>query len=262
MLGDAQVAHYLDRLQYGGTTVPGLATLQALHRAHICHLPFENLDIFLGRRITLTTDSLFGKLVAARRGGICYELNYLFHALLSALGFEVQLLSAEVFNGKAYGKAFAHLLLLVTVDGERFIADVGFGDSFREPLGLYGPASIQLGVGYQIAHNDNYYTLFQLKDDGVSQAIYRFSLTAHGIEAFHEMCVYQQTSPDSHFTDKTICSIATEDGRLSISNRRLIRTTLGNRTEQIIETDAQYLALLQSHFCVSLPYAPPMDKLS
>ncbi|MFB3065782.1 MAG: arylamine N-acetyltransferase, partial [Planctomycetota bacterium] len=126
----------LRRIGYEGARDPNADVLQALHRAFVLSVPFENLDIHLGRPIVLDEAALFDKIVKRRRGGFCYEMNGLFAALLRALGFDVTLLSARVVgtDGKA-GPEFDHLVLLVPLS-ERRLADVGFGDVFVHPLRL------------------------------------------------------------------------------------------------------------------------------
>lgn len=261
MLSPQQVNGYLARLHYRGKTAPDLATLRALHRLHMLYLPFENIDIFLGRKIDLATDALHAKLVTAERGGFCYELNYLFCSLLRALDFEVQLLSANVFNGQAFGPPFDHLLLLVSCNGDQFIADVGFGDSFRQPLRLNGPAVIEAGASYDVVRCEQSFTLRRQKGVASIEVQYRFDLAAHAIEAFHARCLWQQRSPNSHFTQKALCSIATEEGRLSLSNMRLIRSERGTRTEQTIVSEAAWHAALHQYFGLSLSTPVPMERL-
>lgn len=132
---------YLDRIGYAGPRAPEAATLRALHRAHLLAVPFENLDIALGRPLALDEAALFDKIVRRGRGGFCYELNSLFAALLRALGFDVALLSARVLTDGQPGPEFDHMTLLVQRPADagapgpqRCLADVGFGASFLEPL--------------------------------------------------------------------------------------------------------------------------------
>src|SRR5580692_3744465 len=127
---------YLARIQYAGPTEANAETLRALHRAHLVAVPFENLDIHLGRKITVDEAAILNKVVGLRRGGFCYELNGAFAALLRALGFSVTLLSARVSRDDGSASAeFDHLTLRVDLE-ESWLADVGFGDSFLEPLRL------------------------------------------------------------------------------------------------------------------------------
>src|ERR1041384_2069181 len=90
------VVTYLQRLNYHGSTEPTAETLGELHRAHMLAVPFENLDIHLGREIVLDDERLYAKVVERRRGGFCYELNGAFAGLLGALGFDVKMLAAGV----------------------------------------------------------------------------------------------------------------------------------------------------------------------
>jgi len=131
------VKAYLDRIAYRGSTAPNSETLRALHRAHLLAVPFENLDIALGRRIAMDLDAFVRKVVERRRGGFCYELNGAFAALLRALEFKVTLLSARVVGeGGRESPEFDHLCLRVELE-ESWLADVGFGELFLEPLRLH-----------------------------------------------------------------------------------------------------------------------------
>src|SRR5437763_17205555 len=133
---DMNVTAYLERINYHGATEPSAATLRDLHRAHLLTVPFENLDIHLGREIVLDDERLYSKVVERRRGGFCYELNGAFAALLSGLGFNVKKLAAGVGRADgSFGPMFDHMALMVELN-ERWLADVGFGEGFREPLRL------------------------------------------------------------------------------------------------------------------------------
>ena len=124
---------YLQRINYRGSLVPNLDTLRSLHRAHMFSVPFENLDIHLGRTIVLDEELFYEKIVGRKRGGFCYELNGLFAALLRDIGYDVTTLSARVADGDSLGPDFDHMCLLVQFEA-RWLVDVGFGESFVEPL--------------------------------------------------------------------------------------------------------------------------------
>lgn len=262
MLNETQIDVYLHRLAYQGPRHADLATLTALHQAHLQHIAFENLDISLGKKLDLSTDALLSKLLLQGRGGFCYELNQAFALLLEALGFTVSRLSARVHNGKDYGPDFDHMLLLVHVDGQDYLADVGFGDCFRTPLQLGGEGAHELGLHYYLlADGEHHYVLIQTKDGGVGHAQYRFSLQAHAISDFFEMCEYQQTSPLSHFTQKSICSIATLVGRVSISNNKCIITDAAGRHVHSIHGEGEYRAVLLEYFGMKLAGDVDVGKL-
>jgi len=267
MLNELQIQAYLDRITYTGPRVATLEVLTALHVAHLQHIPFENLDISLGRKLDLSTPALLDKLLQQQRGGFCYELNQAFSLLLQVFGFQTSLISARVFNGKDYGPDFDHMLIQVHVDGQSWIADVGFGDSFRTPLAIHGQPISELGMQYQVQTEPGSqpdaacFRLMQGKDDKDMRPQFRFSLQAFEIADFEAMCLYQQTSSLSHFTQKTICSIATPEGRISISNNKCISTERGIRHVHSIQTENEYRALLLQHFGIRLAANADVKKL-
>src|SRR5271169_327828 len=131
---EMDVQAYLQRIEYDGPRRPSAACLRALHRQHLFTVPFENLDIPLGNPIVLDLAHLFDKIVVRRRGGFCYELNGLFGELLTAMGFKVQMLAARVHRDDGpFGPEFDHMLLKVELE-EPWLADVGFGESFVNPI--------------------------------------------------------------------------------------------------------------------------------
>jgi arylamine N-acetyltransferase len=131
------VAAYLRRLGFDGEQPPTAAVLAHLHRAHLERVPFENLDIHLGIPIHLDAHAFAEKVGLHGRGGFCYELNGAFAALLTALGFDIELLEARVHSPSGLGGRFGHLCLAVRFGGKRMLADVGFGRGcFDEPISL------------------------------------------------------------------------------------------------------------------------------
>jgi N-hydroxyarylamine O-acetyltransferase len=125
---------YLSRVGYDGDGTPSAETLCALHRAHVAAIPFENLDIRLGRGIAVDLESVQAKLVARRRGGYCYEHGILFAAALERLGYGVQRLLGRVGGYTEQPRGRTHMALLVDAGDERWLADVGFGGGLLEPL--------------------------------------------------------------------------------------------------------------------------------
>jgi N-hydroxyarylamine O-acetyltransferase len=128
---------YLERIGLDAPPTCDVAGLTAIQRAHRLAIPFENLDIRLGRGIALDVDALAAKLVVARRGGYCFEQNGLFLAALRALGFGARPLLARVWLGlPAEVPPRTHMLVVVAIDGRDWIADVGFGGSYSPPMPL------------------------------------------------------------------------------------------------------------------------------
>jgi len=216
----------------------------------------------------LRNERLYDKIVLRRRGGFCYELNGMFAWLLRQLEYQVTLLSAEVAeSGGAFSPAYDHLTLLIhQVDGADWLADVGFGDSYRRPLRMEPDVEQDGGDGHtyrlRVAQSRDGarderdqlpYWLVEQRGDGSAvqlEPVYRFTLQPHALADFTERCVFQQTSPESHFTQKRICSLALPDGRISLSDLRLITTRDGEREERLLSSEDEYRAVLAERFGV------------
>jgi N-hydroxyarylamine O-acetyltransferase len=259
MMSAEAVPLYLARLGYAGPLSPTAETLRALHTAHMYSVPFENLDIGLGRRLSLSRAALFDKIVTRRRGGFCYELNGLFAWLLERLGFSVSYLSARIVNATGQeGPEFDHLTLAVVcpADGrpaERWLADVGCGDSFVEPLRLApGVEQVQGGRAFWLAERGDDLDCWQRLAGAEPERQYAFSLQPRQFPSDYEpMCLHQQTAPESHFTQHRMCTLATPAGRLTLSDRRWIVTEHGVRRETQID-DAEFERRLRADFGVAL----------
>jgi len=247
------VPSYLARISYSGPTAPTAATLRAIHHAHLRTVPFENLDISLGRQIGVDEDAFLRKIVEQRRGGFCYELNGAFAALLRAIGFRVTLLSARVARDQGgEGPEFDHLTLQVDLD-EPWLADVGFGESFLEPLRLQvGPEQADPAGTFRLVPLGESLQLEQFDPDGHWKRQYSFALLPRRLEQFAGMCHYHQTSSDSSFTQNRICTKATPDGRITVSGMKLIVARNGHREEKVLTSEEEWNNTLQQHFGISL----------
>ena len=259
---------YLTRLNYSNPVKPDAETLHGLQFAHLLTVPFENLDIGLKRPIQLTEEALWKKIILHNRGGFCYELNGLFAWLLKQIGFDVTYLNARVFNREGkLGIEFDHLALLVKIPNQagRWLADVGFGDSFNKPLSfekdgeqaqgavLSGKAVSKGLRAYRLEQTPDGYITWQKNYDGTWGRQYFFDLQPRNFPADYESaCLYHQTSPESSFTRGSIISRATTDGRVSLEDGWLIVTANGKREKIPIANDEEYQALLKEHFGVEL----------
>ncbi|HYM78556.1 MAG TPA: arylamine N-acetyltransferase [Candidatus Dormibacteraeota bacterium] len=247
------VTSYLARIAYTGSTAPTADTLRALHRAHLFAVPFENLDISLGRKIVVDEAANVKKVVEFRRGGTCYELNGAFAALLRALGFQVTLLSARVSrpNG-GEGPEFDHLALRVDL-AEPWLTDVGFGESFLEPLRLEsGGEQLDPAGTFRIVAAGERLQMERAAPDAGWTPQYSFSLHPRRLEEFAGMCHYHQTSPDSSFTQERICSRATPEGRITLAALKLIRTSNGQRVERLLASEDEWISTLREQFGIKL----------
>jgi N-hydroxyarylamine O-acetyltransferase len=251
------ILHYLARIGYLEPIKRDAQTLRGLHLAHMQTVPFENLDIGLKRSILLTNEALWDKLIVQKRGGFCYELNGLFAWLLQELGFEVIYLNARVYNRKGrLGIPFDHLALLVRIPGEAgaWLMDVGFGDSFNEPLSFEERDEQPQGLrSYRLEQTADGYVVWERDYDGSWARQYFFDLQPHSFPAdYEEACLYHQTSPKSSFTRGSIISRATPRGRVSLEDGRLILTQDGKRSEHQIADKGEYRRLLKKYFGLAL----------
>jgi N-hydroxyarylamine O-acetyltransferase len=260
------VQAYLRRIDYQGSLTPDIDLLRSLHRAHLFTVPFENLDIHLGREIVCDESRILHKIVNEKRGGFCYELNGAFAALLRALGFRVTLLSCRVARQDgSYGPEFDHLTLRVDLE-EPWLADVGFGDCFLEPLRLGSRLEQeQTGRVYRLtsrmtsaASIDAVFGL-EVMAEGRWKKEYAFTLQPRELSDFAGMCHYHQTSPESHFTRQRICSLATPEGRITLSDEKLIETRKGSRQERLLSGDQEWRSMLREVFGVVLPESPQKE---
>jgi N-hydroxyarylamine O-acetyltransferase len=221
-------------------------------------VPFENLDIGLKRPILLTEEVLWDKIVVQRRGGFCYELNGLFAELLKQIGFDVTYLNGRVFNHRdgQLGIDFDHLALLVGVPGQsgRWLADVGFGDSFNEPLRFEERGEQVQGLrAYRLEQVPDGFITWQRNYDGSWERHYFFDLQPHQFpEEYEAGCLYHQTSPRSSFTRGSIISRATPAGRVSLEDGWLILTENGQRSTRPLENKQEYQKLLKEYFDMTL----------
>ena len=250
---DFDIGAYCARIGVEGPLPVNAATLRRLHVAHLLTVPFENLDIHLRRPIVLDEGRIFEKIVRRGRGGFCYEQNGLFAAALRAAGFPVALLEARV-GAKRWetGRPWDHLTLLVTLE-ERWLADVGFGDGFREPLRLdeAGPQAQGDGV-WRARHDGCEGALERRTAQGDWQDEYRFRLRPRSLGDFAAGCEHHQRSAESHFTQQRVCTLATARGRITLGDRRLIVREDGRREERDLADEAEFQQLLRDFFNIAL----------
>jgi len=244
---------YLARIDFSGPTEPTAENLRSLHRAHLFSIPFENLDISLRRKIVLNEAAILNKVVADHRGGFCYELNYAFSALLRALGYQVTLLSARVARANGgEGPEFDHLTLRVDLE-EPWLADVGFGESFLQPLRLQPSLEQSDPAGvFRLVRIGERFRMEKLDPGDCWKPQYSFSPQPRRLEEFSGMCHYHQTSPDSSFTQTRICSRATPDGRTTLADLKLIITSKGKRTESMLASEEEWIRVLSEQFGIHI----------
>lgn len=244
---------YLNRIGIENIKDPSLKFLKELQNRHLLSIPFEDLDIPDRNRIELDLNKIYKKIIPSKRGGFCYELNGLFYWLLTSLGFNVDMLSARVFNSQKneFGLEYDHMTLLVHLDKD-YLVDVGFGDSFRRPIEMPDGETEDIIGHYRISKKED--KLFELlkKEENDFSSQYCFTKDAKRLEDYKEMCAFQQDSPTSHFRTRMLCTIATETGRITLSNNSLTITENGIKTKTEFTGDNEFYFLLNKYFGIAL----------
>jgi N-hydroxyarylamine O-acetyltransferase len=241
---------YLSRIKFFGKAKADLNTLNQLHQNHIFHIPFENLDIQSGQKIHLEELKLFNKIIKSKRGGFCYELNYLFLALLLNLGFDAKMISARIFENNEFGPQFDHMAIIVRLGNEEWLADVGFGDLFIKPLKINQKTEqIDGGTTFKISPFSERSYLLSKSENGLEfEKKYVFETNEKQLEEFLPQCELKQQSPDSYFVKNKVCTIAQKNGRKTIFNSKYIEKQNGNKTELLIENKEQEKNILEKKF--------------
>lgn len=246
-LSQTELAAYLARIGLAEEPAPGAAGLASLQHAHRAAIPFENLDIALGRGVSLDPDAMFAKLVTQRRGGYCFEQNLLLLRALRRLGFAAEPALARVWLlGADPVPPRTHLTLIVTLGGQRWIADAGFGGSVLPPLRLDGSAAAAPdGVIYRIRPDPDHGWMV-LRDEAPQYSFTEAPVWPADLEQANH---WTATSPASRFVQNpAIVTRPTPDGFASLVNRTL---KLGG-AEHVIAGASEYRALLAELFGIEL----------
>ena len=212
-------------------------------------IPFENLDIIYGNNIILKKDRIYDKIVKRGRGGFCYELNGLFSRLLRELGYSVSLVSARVMNEDGtFGQEFDHLGIIVHLGDKKYLVDVGFGDSTRKPIEFPNGMSEDVSGKYRlIRDNWEVYYLMRWKDNYWA-CLYKFSLKPRELNDFTGMCRFFQTSEESHFNKSPFIFLATKMGRITLTDKELIRTNGSKKSNSKVNSKEEFEGLLGKYF--------------
>lgn len=241
---------YFKRIQYTGKRTVSAKTLKQLHTAHVMRIPFENLDIFHKKNISLEREDLFNKIVLNHRGGYCFEMNGLFSAVLEEMGYQVTNHLARVYRNGFENSGKTHMVLLVEVDQKTWVCDVGFGGN-----GLTAPILLEEGLEqehflrtHRIMRDDDYGYRLEFKIADQFQPIYAFTLEkccpADYLIANH----YTATYPGSFFTQLMMCAIVTEVGKITFLDGQLKITAGDNQTEEMIVGDMAIKETLKAYF--------------
>jgi N-hydroxyarylamine O-acetyltransferase len=245
---------YFHRIEWRGGTDPTYATLAGLLDAHTAHIPFENLDVLLGRKIRLDLEGLQVKLVQCRRGGYCFEHAILFAAVLEALGFAPVRHAARVIVFRPPAEVpRTHMFLSVTVDGTRYVVDPGFGPfASRLPLPLDGTGVPAERPTHRVARERDDWVLYATRDGAQIPAWVSAMRAEYPID-FEVANHFTATHPDSMFRNWILASAVTPDGRVNVLNRDVTHLRAGKITKAELPDRTTLRALLVEHFGFDLP---------
>lgn len=255
---------YLARLRLPARVTTDAEGLGRLQRAHRQSIPFENLDVMLGRPVRITSDAVFEKLVGQGRGGFCFEHNRLFLDALAALGFAARPLLARVWLGATETPPLTHTLALVDLGGQPWIADSGFGGSYTPPMPLVDGAEATApdGAHFRLVRDEAHgWMLLRDGEPGTTDgrgtgAGFRpqYSFTTDDVwDADLAMGAHwAATAPGSRFTDASIVSIVLPRGFASLTNRSYRRSAGGEETSAVIDDPRVYRMRLSMMFGIDL----------
>jgi N-hydroxyarylamine O-acetyltransferase len=255
MAADLDLDAYLARTGGPGPLAATLEGLVALHRAHCAAIPFENLDILLGRPIELELDALQAKLVRARRGGYCFEQNTLFRAALEAVGFRVTPLAARVRAGASRIRARTHMLLKVDLPERPFVADVGFGsDGLVHPIALAEGSETWVGfMGHRLRREGEGWWVLQGNDGSGWSDLYAFTLEPHHPIDFVMANHFTSTWPRSSFVLNLTAQRSWPEKRVVLRNRDLVVRESRASETTTVRDPAHLLEVLETHFDLVFP---------
>jgi N-hydroxyarylamine O-acetyltransferase len=259
---------YLERIRLAERPQADAAGLLALQRAHRLAIPFENLDVILGRGVGIDSDAVFAKLVTARRGGYCFEHNRLFLDALDALGFTARPLLARVWLGAEHVPPLTHAISLVTIAGQDWIADAGFGGSYSPPMPLadgeeaLGPD----GARFRLSRDPSYGWMLDRQGDPTTTdgrvstadpelfagAQYSFELNTAYPADFALGNRWTSTAPGTRFTTLRLVSIVLPRGFASLNDRTYRRRNADNDMRAEITDPRVYRLRLSMMFGIDL----------
>lgn len=241
---------YLRRIDVGGVKDHSLKELTKLQNQHMLHVPFENLDVMHQVVIPLEVETYYKKVVVNHRGGFCYELNGLFNWLLQKLGFQSQLVSATVNRpDDTWARDGSHACMIVELDQQLYLVDVGFGDAARNPLPLNGEMREDVSGVYRVQKVSAHTYDVERKQAGDRHwnTLLRVNTDPMELKDFQSACHFNQTSQDSPFTQQEIVTLATVEGRVTFSGNTLTITSYGEKQQQAVSNE-QKPSILEEYF--------------
>ena len=238
---------YLSRIDYQGQPRADLECLTAIHRQHLLHIPYENLDVQLGRPLDLDMDRIFDKIVRRHRGGWCYEMNGLLGWALAEIGFDVMRLAGGVMRSQG-GDAMLgnHLVLAVQLD-RTYIADVGLGNGLIEPAPLeVGPITQGFRISRLEQIEDDYWRFHNFP--GALPLDFDFRYEAADESKLAESCAGLQSDPESKFLQNLLCMRFHPEGARFLLGKMLFTFSGLESTKRTLDSEEELNQALSEIF--------------
>ena len=254
---------YFDRIGYAGDRKPTLAVLRELHRLHPQAIPFENLDPLLKRPVLLDPASLEAKLVQAGRGGYCFEQNLLFAQVLRALGFKVQEATARVRWSVPPGVTTprVHAVLFVEAEGDKYLADVGFGGNVATGPLLMSSCDEQATPHepFRLVEEEGR-VVVEAKLGGAWASLYAFDFAETHVPDYELGNWFTSAHPGSIFVNGLMAARADTDRRYAFKNNQLsIHKLAGGTEKQTLRTGPELRDALSDLLRIRLPDDPALE---
>lgn len=252
-----QIKKYFERIKYTGTEEKTLQNLSALQKGHLFNIPYETIDQMNGVPLSLDPDDLYNKIILGNRGGYCFETQGLLYYLLSSLGYDVVQYAGRFMNEPGVIQMRRHRILIVTLDGKRYLCDVGMrAETSRVPLELTDGLVQTDGVGLYRFESDDFYghVLYQKLSDKEWKPLYAFTEEVQIDDDFVMPSFYCEKHPNSPFNKILKIAIYTRDSNLNIVDNVYKVYKMGKCVEEhIIESREEARMMLKEKFGIVVP---------
>ena len=250
-----RLQHYLDRIRYAGSIEPSFNTLAALQEAHVCSVPFENLDVQLSRPLSIRIEDAYEKIVVNSRGGWCYEQNGLIGWALSEMGFEVIRIAASVMREqRGKSAAASHLCLLVKLPDAKikYLVDVGFGGSMIRPIALVEGEHYQAPFKLGLERLDDHSWRFW---ENLGDGKFTFDFTEEPAceSSLAKKSAFLQTDSASGFVLNLVAQLRSHDQHCVLRGRVFSVAKQGAIESETLDSPEALVSMLSNKFHLDVP---------
>lgn len=249
-----QIQAFFDRIGYTGDTSLTLSNLQQLVRCHLETVPFENNAFYNNpREMSLKPEDLYDKVVNRRLGGVCFELNGLFHWLLNEIGYKVYPVSVRISMFPGMPAAITHQGNVVVLDGRRYYCDVGFGGPGPKGVLDMDEEAVQVidGEPFRVTH-EGVQSIIHRMYEGEFTPILRYTDVPSDPADFPILFYFFCANPNSRFVTHRVVNLCLPDGYLAISENEFSGCRGGEKFRRVLETEDEVKAVMEKEFGLKL----------